>query len=232
MKARIATVLSLTGVLVAGSAAALVNTQVLQSAAERDTTVSAITIDARRTESVSTESTTVGASVESVPESLPNKLQDVAAVAVTSASTPASTLQEFTIGVSGNVVLDTANGVLTVAGITPAAGWGVIEHSNIDPLNIAVKFQSADTLIEAKANLLMGVVSWDIEAYALTQPTTGNTTSGSTGTSPSNTGGTAKPSTSAPTTSDHDTSTSVDDHDDDDGSHGGNGGGGGGGDDD
>jgi hypothetical protein len=152
MKARITTVLSLTGVLVAGSAAALVNTQVLQSSTTKSTASAEVSID-NQPESVSTVSTTPSVSV-----SVPNKLESIAGVAVTLASTPVSTQQQYAVGESGTVVLDTANGVLTIVGIYPNAGWGVLEHKNSDPLSIEIKFQSATTLVEFEANVLMGVV--------------------------------------------------------------------------
>ncbi|MBI4933118.1 MAG: hypothetical protein HY828_04515 [Actinobacteria bacterium] len=206
MKARITTVLSLTGVLVAGSAAALVNTQVLQSSTTKSTASAEVSIN-NRPESVSTVSTAPSVSV-----SVPNKLAGIAGVAVTLASTPVSTQQQYAVGESGTVVLDTANGVLTIVGIYPNAGWGVLEHKNSDSLSIEIKFQSATTLVEFKANVLMGVVAFDTESYLLPQSTTGNTTGNSTaGTSGSSTKNT--------------TGSSVDDHDDDDdsGHHGGGG---------
>lgn len=203
MKARITTVLSLTGVLVAGSAAALVNTQVLQSSTSKSTASAEISFE-DQPESVSTIGTTP------VSVSLPNKLESIAGVAVTLASTPVSTQQQYAIGESGTVVLDTANGALTIVGIYPNPGWGVVEHKNLDPLSVEVKFQSATTLVEFKANVLMGVVAWETESYLLPQPTTGNSTGNSSvGASGSSTNNT--------------TGSSVDDHDDDDdsGHHGG-----------
>lgn len=208
MKARITTVLSLTGVLVAGSAAALVNTQVLQSSTTRSTASAEVSIE-NEPESQSTVSTTPSVSV-----SLPNKLESIAGVAVTLASTPVSTQQQYAVGESGTVVLDTANGVLTIVGIYPNAGWGVLEHENSDALSIEIKFQSATTLVEFKANVLMGVVAFDTESYLLPQTTTGNSASNPTvGTSGSSTQNT--------------TGSSVDDHDDDDDDSGRHGGGGG-----
>lgn len=199
MKGRITTVLSLTGVLVAGSAAALVNTQVLQNSTDH-TTAAAVSVS-DQPDSVSTVTTEAAAS----PASLPNKLEAAAAVAVTVASTPITTQQAYAIGESGTVVLDTANGALTVVAITPNAGWGVLEHKNTDPLSIEVTFQSATTKVEFKANMLLGVVAVDTESQLLPQPTTASSSEGSTGGSTAGTTG-------------HSTAT-TDDHDDDSGKH-------------
>jgi hypothetical protein len=212
MKARITTVLSLTGVLVAGSAAALVNTQVLQGSTTKSTASAEVSLK-DQPESVST----VGTTPE--PVSVPNKLESVAGVAVTLASTPVTTQQEYAIGDSGSVVLDTANGVLTVVGIYPNAGWGVLEHQNTDPMNVEIKFQSATTLVEFRANVLMGVVAWETESFLLPQPTTGNTSENTTGTSAS------KPTVATSGNAPHNTTgTSVDDNDDNGSGHHGGGG--------
>ena len=69
-------------------------------------------------------------------------------------------------------MLDTANGGLAVVAITPNDGWGVVEHKNTDPLSIEIKFQSAATLVEFRANVLYGIVAWETESHSITQPTT------------------------------------------------------------
>ena len=219
MKARITTVLSLTGVLVAGSAAALVNTQVLQNSTTKSSSVAVVLKD--EPESVSTVSTAPAV------ESLPNKLEGVVGVAVTTATTPVNTQQAYAIGESGTVVLDTANGALTIVGVTPNAGWTVVEQKNTEPLIVEIKFQSATTLVEFTANALMGVVVWDTESSLLTQPTTGNTVTGNTASKPTvvttgttqTTSGTTQATTG---TTQNTTGTSV--GGDDSGHHGGGGG--------
>jgi hypothetical protein len=224
MKARITTVLSLTGVLVAGSAAALVNTQVLQNSTTKSSSVAVVLKD--EPESVSTVSTAPAV------ESLPNKLEDVVGVAVTLATTPVSTQQEYAIGESGTVVLDTANGALTIVGVTPSAGWMVVEQKNTEPLIVEIKFQSATTLVEFTANALMGVVAWDTESSLLPQPTTGDTTDNTTGktvkptvVTTASTHTTTGATETSPGTTQNTTGTSVDDHGGDDSSHHGGGGG-------
>ena len=101
-----------------------------------------------------------------------------------------------------------------------AAGWMVIETEQKDALNIEVKFQTADTIVEFKANLLFGIISTAVESYSASGTSTGNSIdddddspSNSTGNSTSNTTGNS-------------TDNSIDDDDDDDsGSGSGHGGG-------
>jgi hypothetical protein len=142
MKARLATVLSLTGVLIAGSAAALVNTQVLSatpSAANNDTVLLA-------------DSTTVPTAT------LPG-------VTLPTATTVVSALSQavYQIGDAGLVTLDSSGDQLTITSSVPNAGWTVVTSESQDPLNIEVKFQSSSTLVEFHANLLFGVVTTSVE---------------------------------------------------------------------
>ena len=145
MKARLTAVLSLTGVLVAGTAAAVVNTQVLQS--------SGSSADDASFGEDPTESTTADTTTVVTPT-------------VLSADTtaPSPTQAAYQIGAAGVVVLDTAGDTLTIVSATPAPGWLLAEAEQKDPLNIEVKFQSGSITVELKANLLFGVVSTSVES--------------------------------------------------------------------
>ncbi len=160
MKTSLATVFSLSGVLVAGSAAAVVNTQVLNGADASGTSISVVadTVAAAPTDpgptSVVSVSTTVATSA--TPTTAP-----------TSQTEPESTQAVYAIGAAGTVTLDTAGGALTVAATTPAAGWEVSKAESNDALNVEVTFQSADTVIEFKANLLFGVVGTSVETTSV-----------------------------------------------------------------
>jgi len=145
MKTRIATILSLTGVLVAGSAAALVNTQVLASHN-----------DAGGGESVTTvtnDPLTTAATARALANSLP-----------TTTLAPTLTQAIYQIGDSGLVTLDTAGDVLTIVSAAPSPGWEVVGSESKDPLDIEVVFQSGTTRVEFKANLLFGIVSTSVES--------------------------------------------------------------------
>ena len=151
MKARLTAVLSLTGVLVAGTAAAVVNTQVLQSTGTSGD--DELVVDGP-TESTPPDTTSV------VTPSIPSA--DTAA--------PSPTQAAYQIGDAGVVVLDTAGDTLTIVSATPAAGWLLAEAEQKDPLNIEVKFQSGPITVEFKANLLFGVVSTSVESEDANAP--------------------------------------------------------------
>ena len=152
MKARLTAVLSLTGVLVAGTAAAVVNTQVLQSSGSSDGDM--LVVEAP-TESISADTNAV------VSPTVPTA----------DTATPSPTQAAYQIGTAGVVVLDTAGDTLTIVSATPTTGWLLIEAEQNDPLNVEVKFQSGSITVEFKANLLFGVVSTSVESEDSNAPT-------------------------------------------------------------
>lgn len=171
MKVRLATVLSLTGVLVAGSAAALVNTQVLNAPA--NDSAADITLADTSLPGTSEPTTTDGAVTTVVDTSLPPDTTGAPATAA-----PAGTQAVYQIGDAGLVTLDTAGDQLTIVAAVPNAGWTVVEAKSEDALNIEVKFRSATTEVEFHATLLFGVVGTSVETKSLVPATTGS--SGST----------------------------------------------------
>jgi len=195
MKARIATVLSLTGVLVAGSAAALVNTQVLGASSKPDGGEVTFSLDATST----TVATTLGGTTI-VPSTT---MVDTTVAAV-------STQAVYQIGEAGFVTLDTAGQVLTIVSAVPNAGWLVTEAKSEDALNIEVKYQSATTEIEFHANLLFGVVGTSVETKSLVQ----QSDSGGSVITNGNLGATGTTGTTY--TDDNDDEAEHEDHDDED----------------
>ena len=210
MKARVATILSLTGVLVAGSAAALVNTQVLNSSSPASSTKSAQIEEA----STSSASSTPTSASSPVTVSVPNSSE-------TTQVSATGTQAAYQIGEAGLVTLDTAGDTLRIVSVVPAAGWMVIETEQKDALNIEVKFQTADTIVEFKANLLFGIISTAVESYSASGTSTGNSIDDD---SPSNSTGNSTGNSTSNTTG-NSTDNSVDDDDDDSGSGKGSGGG-------
>ncbi|MDO8362311.1 MAG: hypothetical protein Q7V88_05405 [Actinomycetota bacterium] len=195
MKTRITTMLSLAGVLVAGSAAAMVNTEVLQGAGSKGT-VTFVTAP-----SVVNDTPTTAATVPSPGTTLPP------GTAVPPAVAPASTQAAYQIGESGLVTLDTAGDVLTIVGATPSPGWVLLSAENDDPYNIEVKFQAGATIIEFRANFLFGVVGTSVESSVADDDGSSTSTPG---------GGTSGGSTpAAGTIDDDDDHDGDDDHDDD-----------------
>ena len=197
MKARLATVLSLTGVLVAGSAAALVNTQVLNSASA----------DGNRMQLP--EATQPGGSL--LPPTVP----------IVTAGDTATTLSAdshqavYQVDQAGLVQLSKAGDVLSIVSIEPSSGWLVTKAENEDPYNVEVTFQSGFTEIEFHATLLFGVVGTSLEARTLpgAPVTTTGTTAGTTTGTASGTVSTVGTNSSTPSTG-----TTDDHHDRDDGS--------------
>jgi hypothetical protein len=151
VKARLATVLSLTGVLVAGSAAALVNTQVLNSSTT-----------ARNTVQFAGQTTQVGSSLPLITVPI------VTSAGGSTTTAPADAHQAvYQIDQAGIVTLSKAGDVLSIVSIAPSPGWLVTKAEQEDPLNIEVTFQTGFIEIEFHANLLFGVVGTSVEATTL-----------------------------------------------------------------
>jgi hypothetical protein len=186
MKTKIAAALSLAGVLVAGSAAALVNTQVLQNNSDEATTVPALAAPAgllvttTTTAGVETSlpvdatSTTVlgGAPSTSIDSTVPVSSLPVGTTPIAGA-TPTQAV--YRIGDAGTVTLDTAGDRLTVVATAPGAGWQVGKVEQDSPLDIEIYFRSATVELEFKANLLFGVVSTSVESRNVGAPPAGGT---------------------------------------------------------
>ncbi len=152
MKTRIATMISIAGVLVAGSAAALVNTQVLSGSAAP----SPLSIDAAPQTSQSTLPAPTLSGVSTTVAAVTPRTTPVLA--------PAATQAVYAIGTSGTVTLDTAGDVLTIVDVTPADGWFITKSEREDATNVEVKFQSGSVEVEFHANLLFGVVTTSVES--------------------------------------------------------------------
>ncbi len=144
MKARLATVLSLAGVLVTGSAAALVNSEVLQPAASA-------TQDGVPAQSIAQTQSSAPVGPEMPP--------------------PAATQAIYMVDGAGLVTLDTAGEVLTVVHVTANDGWTIVSSANVDPTNVLVSLQSGTTLVEFSAALLYGVVSTSVATTDLSTTT-------------------------------------------------------------
>jgi len=132
MKGRATTLLSVMGVLVAGSAAAMVNAQVLRPNA------SPVAATPTVADSGAPGSTSVSAPLSVVPA-------------------PA-TQAIYQIATSGAITLDTSGGVLTVIGVVPYGEWAVVGVTS-SATQADVVLQSGTTLVEFSASLLGGIVS-------------------------------------------------------------------------
>ncbi len=240
-KIRVTTLLSLTGVLVAGSAAALVNTQVLGNPTPRPETMSEITAV------LTLPPTTIATSVSdtTLPSPVPPTSETISSVP--------SASSVFDVEGVGTVTLDSSGDVLHIVSADTSPGWTVTAMNQVDPSQVKVTLQSLDRTIEFSANLAGGEVTTSVEQSSNVLPSdnstpisTSNSTSNSTslptpsstpagGSGPSRTDGSeGRPSTSlantgttTQSTTPSNAPTTTDDH----GGGKGSGGGGKGGDD-
>jgi len=164
MKTRVAMMISIAGVLVAGSAAALVNTQVLSGNAD------ATPFEAQANPTPE-PSTTVVASVPDTSTVVPVAPVTAPAPVEPTVQANASTQAVYAIGDS-TVTLDTAGDALTIVNLTPAAGWTVTKSEAEDANNVEIKLESGATGLEFHANLLFGVVSTSVETHDGSAPAT------------------------------------------------------------
>ncbi len=161
MRTKVAMALSLAGVLAAGTAAALVNTRVLNGGASGGVSAAAPAVLQAPGGAAAASATTPTAEVP----------------ATVGAASP--TQATYSIGESGTVTLDTAGDALTIVAVVPSAGWTVTQAGTDDPSDAQVKFQSGTIAVEFHANLVYGVVRTSVESHDLS--TTNSSVGGNSG---------------------------------------------------
>jgi hypothetical protein len=187
---RLTTIITVSVVLVAGSAAALVNSQVLTRTADGASSGVPLSIVEEPTTTDSTAPDTVPATESSL----------------------SPTQSAYQADAAGQVIVDTDGGALSIVSVVPNDGYRVESMSQgLDPNNVSVFFRAPDgSLYEFHAGLMAGVVGASI---ALVDETSTTVDGGS------GSGGSGGPVTSTPsstvTTIDDDGSDD-DDSDDDD----------------
>ena len=213
MKTKLALALSTLGVLSAGSAAALVNTDLLDrgpavsgvSAAilpppvTVDLTIPTLPSTAAGTASTSTTPTSAAStprsssSVPTTSSSVPTTATTLPGATPTSStdappSGPTGMLTTYNVGTAGSVTVDLINGRLVFVRAEANAGWTVTESEvDDDGDEVEVDFRSGDAKVEFTARYRNGAIVTDVEAQTATSTT-----------APANT-----------------TVTTIDDHDDD-----------------
>jgi hypothetical protein len=166
MKARIATALSLAGVLVAGSAAALVNSQILDGtspSAPSEVLLEATPSTVGTTPLTGAPTTTTG---------------DVDVSGEPAAGTPSQTT--FQVGDAGTVVVDVVGGEPVVVSTTPNAGWVVTEVEHRSDDEIEVTFSSAGVEVELEVHVVNGALVPRVESRTIAPGTTVGSTGGPT----------------------------------------------------
>jgi hypothetical protein len=146
MRAAVATALSLAGVLVAGSAAALVNTQVLSG-----------TDDASTVGSLASTTSVVASTTSSIAVAPPS-------------SEAGSTQSTYQVGEAGLVTVDTSTGALTLVSVAPNPGWAVAS-TGAGPLSgIEVHLSNGTVDVRFIAVLADGSVVVDVSATEIGAP--------------------------------------------------------------
>ena len=184
MKKSIATVISVAGVLGAGAAAYAVNSSVLSATTSNGLTAATVATFAPSGSTVTpgggvvaagsgdTASPAPIAPASETPASVAPATTTAATVApLSSTPVPASTRTSYKVGAAGTVVLDSADGVLTIAGVNPAAGWTATKTTG-GTRTANVHFTSATMRVEFVATLSNGAIGVDVNSVALAPPTT------------------------------------------------------------
>ena len=192
---RLTTTITISVVLVAGSAAALVNSQVLTRSADGDNSAVPLSI---------VEEPTTTAVAETVPTTIP-----------VTESTLSPTQSAYQADAAGQVIVDTDGGALSIVSVEPNAGYMVESMSQgLDPNNVSVFFRAPDgSLYEFHAGLMAGTVGASI---ALVDETSTTVDDGGSGSSGSGGSGTSTPTSTATTVDDHGGNSGDDDEEDDD----------------
>jgi hypothetical protein len=166
MKTRIATALSVVGVLGAGSAAALVNTQILdggpaESAASAAVLPPASTVDVSIPDvpdEARAPETSVDTIVTTPATSEPQPTATTEPVAPP-APAPSEFLTAFNVGAAGVVTVDVIDGQLVLVKAEAKAGWDVTKTEQHDAENeVEVDFSSGTVSVEFEAMFIDGQI--------------------------------------------------------------------------
>ena len=159
MKRQLATVLSVAGVLAAGSAAALVNTRALSGSGNGGDAAAAAALG--------------------VPGSAPTEVTAAPSSNTPTSSTPpvatspvVTTRSVFTVGDAGVVTVDRAHDTLMLVSARPAGGWQLVKAEPTSSVEVEVVFRSSSIEVTFRADLLDGRVTTSVDARELSRGTT------------------------------------------------------------
>lgn len=186
MKTKIATAVSIVAVLGAGSAAAMVNTKILDgpqaSGPSAAILPSPTTVDLPLDATADTSSTSVPSTTQ---PSLPSTTLPTTSTAP-GTPPPSGMLTAFNVGDAGVVTVDVLDGRLTLVSAVPNAGWQLVtaqddrddDSDGVD--EIEVEFASGTTVVEFEATLIDGAIVPKVESRSTTvsSGTTRTTTAG------------------------------------------------------
>lgn len=180
MKKSIATVISVAGVLGAGAAAYAVNSSVLSATSSNNLAAATVPTFAQSAAAVVADTDLqatdggVGASGSEAVAPLAAPASTTTAPPATvaplsSTQVPASTRTSYKVGSAGTVVLDSADGVLTIAGVNPAANWTATRTAG-GARTATVHFTSATMRVEFVATLSNGSIGVNVNSVSRQPP--------------------------------------------------------------
>ena len=178
MKTKIATALSIVGVLGAGSAAALVNTQILDSGSTQSGASAAVLPEPAPIDLTVPETASERSPVSTVATADPTTTVPDTTLPATgspqSASDASGMLTAFNVGDAGVVTVDVIAGQLVLVSAEPKAGWTLAkaeDDSNDDSDSVEneveVEFTSASVRVEFEAHLVDGRIVPKVESEAI-----------------------------------------------------------------
>jgi hypothetical protein len=160
MKTAIATALSVVGVLGAGSAAALVNTQILDGGPSESTASAAVLPPA----------STVDVSIPEIvletmqPDPALASMEDDSGLDTTTTTAPAAPapsgyLTAFNVGEAGVVTVDVVDGQILLVSAEPKPGWeATTAEGSADDNEVEVEFTSETVRVEFEATFVDGQI--------------------------------------------------------------------------
>ena len=182
MKTRLATTLSLVGVLTAGSAAALANTQILSGGDTASGASSAVLPESESVDltipaiaSTTTSSTTTTSPDTTTTTAAANEAAATAATTTMATTTTTPTASEFlttfNVGEAGSVTVDVIAGRLRLVEAVPGSGWSVTKsEEDADDNEVEVEFRSSTVAVEFEAQLVDGQIVPEVSSRSLIQP--------------------------------------------------------------
>ncbi len=156
MKTRIATVLSVIGVLTAGTAAAVVNTQIFES----DPVVANESAALLAPQPTTIDLATDGGQTSS-----------------TDTARSSGLLTEYSVGDAGTITIDVIGGRLRIVSVDPSPGWTVIEQEEkTDEPRVEVSLSDGTISVEFEADLVDGRIVPHLDATEITVSGSGTPT--------------------------------------------------------
>lgn len=168
MKTRMATLLSVAGVLAAGSAAALVNTQVLEGGDDGAVSAEAAPVTLETNAAGTLDATLAPtAAPATTPTTSSPPTTERSSRRSTTTSDPTQGQQVFQVGESGLVTVQRDGDTLTVIDATANSGWTVVSASAISPSEIRVVYRSSSVEVVFTAATAFGQIGTDVTARSL-----------------------------------------------------------------